>query len=138
MWKWMGLFLRENHFLKCCSWLSLFLRLLCISINLPYDHTWNTLVMSGLVLLVVTQNCWINYKNGYAWLLVLHLLPLFEPLAHQQNVASLSLSYRYYFGRCSSELVSEQESVHLMDCVIFLLPFLNVAIVSMSTVSFPT
>ena len=34
--------------------------------------------------------------------------PLFvvslEPLAHHQNVASLSLFYRYYFGRCSSEL----------------------------------
>ena len=26
-----------------------------------------------------------------------------EPLAHRQNVASLSLFYRYYFGRCSSE-----------------------------------
>ena len=26
-----------------------------------------------------------------------------EPLAHCRNVASLSLSYRYYFGRCSSE-----------------------------------
>ena len=28
----------------------------------------------------------------------------FEPLAHRRNVASLSLFYRYYFGRCSSEL----------------------------------
>ena len=27
----------------------------------------------------------------------------FEPLAYHQNVASLSLFYRYYFGRCSSE-----------------------------------
>ena len=27
-----------------------------------------------------------------------------EPLAHRQNVTSLSLFYRYYFGRCSSEL----------------------------------
>ena len=27
-----------------------------------------------------------------------------EPLAHRQNVASLILFYRYYFGRCSSEL----------------------------------
>ena len=27
-----------------------------------------------------------------------------EPLVHRQNVASLSLFYRYYFGRCSSEL----------------------------------
>ena len=28
-----------------------------------------------------------------------------EPLAHRRNVVSLSLFYRYYFGRCSSELV---------------------------------
>ena len=28
-----------------------------------------------------------------------------EPLAHHRNVASLSLFYRYYFDRCSSELV---------------------------------
>ena len=27
-----------------------------------------------------------------------------EPLAHHRNVASLSLFYRYCFGRCSSEL----------------------------------
>ena len=27
-----------------------------------------------------------------------------EPLAYRQTVASLSLFYRYYFGRCSSEL----------------------------------
>ena len=27
-----------------------------------------------------------------------------EPLAHCRNVASLSRFYRYYFGRCSSEL----------------------------------
>ena len=27
-----------------------------------------------------------------------------EPLVHRRNVASLSLFYRYYFGKCSSEL----------------------------------
>ena len=27
-----------------------------------------------------------------------------EPLFHRRNVTSLSLFYRYYFGRCSSEL----------------------------------
>ena len=27
-----------------------------------------------------------------------------EPLTHDQNVANLSLIYRYYFDRCSSEL----------------------------------
>ena len=31
------------------------------------------------------------------------LAPSLEPLAHRRNVASLRL-YRYYFGRCSSEL----------------------------------
>ena len=28
----------------------------------------------------------------------------FEPLAHRRNMARLSLFYRYYCGRCSSEL----------------------------------
>ena len=28
-----------------------------------------------------------------------------EPFGHRRNVASLSFFYRYYFGRCSSELV---------------------------------
>ena len=31
------------------------------------------------------------------------LAAFLEPLAHRRNVASLSLFYRYYFGRCSSE-----------------------------------
>ena len=34
----------------------------------------------------------------------LSLAASLKPLAHRQNVASLSLFYRYYFGRCSSEL----------------------------------
>ena len=56
-------------------WSFFLLRLLCISITLPYSHAWNTLVMSGLVLVFATWNCWISYKNGYAGLLVLDLLP---------------------------------------------------------------
>ena len=47
-----------------------------VSINLPYGHVWNTVVMSVQVLLVATWNCWISYRNGYVGLLVLHLLPL--------------------------------------------------------------
>ena len=45
-----------------------------------------------------------------------------EPLAHCRNVASLSLFYRYYFGRCSSELAqlvplpfSRERSTHYSD-----------------------
>ena len=47
-----------------------------ISINLPYGHAWNTVVMSGLVLLVATWNCQTSYKNEYEGLLVLYLLLL--------------------------------------------------------------
>ena len=67
-----------------------------------------------------------------------------QPLAHRRNVASLSLFYRYYFGRCSSEqvqlvplLFSRGRSTRiLIDCMIFLSPFLDVTRMSMSTVSF--
>ena len=87
MWKWMGLFLRKYHIFRCWSWssllnwivaltLSLFLklspgkfepefvlwrffllRLLRISINLPYCHVWNTVVTPGLVPLIAPWNC---------------------------------------------------------------------------------
>ena len=50
------------------------------SINLPYVLAWNTVAISGLVLLVATRICWISYKNGYAGLLVLHSLLLLNSL----------------------------------------------------------
>ena len=40
-----------------CSVNFFLLRLLCISIDLPYAHLWNTVVTSGLVPLVATWNC---------------------------------------------------------------------------------
>ena len=60
-------------------WSFFLLRLLCMSINLPYSRVWNTVVMSELVLLVAAWNCWISCKNRYAGLLVLYLLPLLNP-----------------------------------------------------------
>ena len=67
-----------------------------------------------------------------------------EPLAHRQNVASLSLFYRYYFGRCPSELADlvplpysqGRSTCHFDRLMIFLSPFLNVTRMSMSTVPF--
>ena len=64
-----------------------------------------------------------------------------EPLGHHRNVASLRLSYRYSFGRCSSE---QAQLVPLpysrerptRNCMIFLSPFLDVIRIFMSTVSF--
>ena len=38
-------------------WSFFLLKLLCITINLPYVHVCNTVVTSGLVLLVATWNC---------------------------------------------------------------------------------
>ena len=67
-----------------------------------------------------------------------------EPLTHHRNLASLSLFCRYYFGRCSSELAQLVPLpffkavllIILIDCMIFLLLFLDVTRMSMSTVSF--
>ena len=48
--------------------------LLWFSIHLPCIHVWNTIVISGLVPLIATWNCYSRYKNEYAGLLVLCLL----------------------------------------------------------------
>ena len=61
-----------------------------------------------------------------------------EPFAHHRNVASLSLFYRYYFGRCSFELAQlvPFRYVILIDCMIFLSLLLDVIRMSMTAVSF--
>ena len=58
--------------------------------------------MSVLVLLTDTWMCLINYRNGYVGLLVIYLMPLSNP--HHRNKVSLSIFFRYFVGRCSSEL----------------------------------
>ena len=78
-------------------------RLLCISINLPYIHMeycchiWAGAPCWYLELFDKLQK-WICRTVGPS------LAASLEPLAHYRNVASLSVFYRYYFGRCSSEL----------------------------------
>ena len=125
MWKWMGLFLRKNNFLRWGSlfllnltgaltlslllnlpsaklepwfvlWSFFLLRLLCISINLPCGYVWNTVVMFGLEVLVATSKCWKNYKNGYARLL---LLPLLNPqlIVEMYPVKVFSIGLWYMF-----------------------------------------
>ena len=41
-------------------WSFFLLRLFFICINLPYNHAWNIVVMSGLVLQVATWSCWVS------------------------------------------------------------------------------
>ena len=70
-------------------------------------HVWAVALRRYLELLNKLQKrtCWT----------VGHSLPAsLESWAYHQNVASLSLFYRYYFGRCSSELSVGLCSLHLM------------------------
>ena len=60
-------------------------------------HVWVGAPSCFLELLDKIQN-WICRTVGPS------LAVSLEPLVHHGNVASLSLFYRYYFGRCSSEL----------------------------------
>ena len=60
-----------------------------------------------------------------------------EPLFYFRNVASLSLLYRYYFGRCSSEL-AQLVQLPYSQWTMFLSPFLDVTKMSMSAVSWLT
>ena len=64
-----------------------------------------------------------------------------ELLGSRRSVASLSLSYRYYFGRCSSELdqlvpLSYFRRRPTRYCVIFLSSFLDVIRISTSFSTF--
>ena len=60
-------------------------------------HVWAGAPSCYLELLDNLQK-WIRKTTGPS-----HATSL-EPLAHRRNVASLSLFYRYYFGRCPSEM----------------------------------
>ena len=49
-------------------------------------------------------SCYLELLDKLQKLICRTVGPSLEPLDHRRNVASLSLFYRYYFGRCSSEL----------------------------------
>ena len=128
MWKWMGLFLRKNQSLRCWGWLSLRNCIGALMLSLASKKI-GTLICSLKFLCPefalycyksIIHPCMEYCCLGWCPYLLLGIArqakkqicgtvcPLLatslEPLAHHQNVASLSLFYRYYFGRCSSEL----------------------------------
>ena len=70
----------------------------------------------------------INVSHGLAWTSSSSLAASLEFLVLRWNVASLSLFYMYYFGRCLGGLL-----VILIDYMIFLSPFLDVSKMAMST-----
>ena len=71
--------------------------------NLPYSLTWNTAVMPELVLIAAI---WMldKLQKWVCRIVGPSLAASLEPLAHCQNVELVSLFYRYYFDRFSSDL----------------------------------
>ena len=106
-----------------------------VALNLPYSHVWNTVVMSRLVPLVGTWY-FLDMLQKQIWRTIGPLLAAsLEPLAHRQNVTSLSLFYRCYFGRYALQnwlnwfhflFLEGGLLVILIDRVICLPPFLDV------------
>ena len=103
--------------------------------------------MYGLVLLVATWNCWISYKKGYGYLslslsrsldldlsLDLSRSLSLDPLAHRRSVASLVFSigitlvdvHLSWLNWFHFLILDRGILVILIDCVIFLSPFLDV------------
>ena len=88
-----------------------------------------------------SPSCYLELLNQLQkWVCQIAFSPLFaslEPLAYHQNVANLSLFYRYYFGRCSSELAELVGALLVIpiDCMILMSLFLDVTRMAMSTVS---
>ena len=87
---------------------------LCISTIRPcmeyYCHIWAGATSCFLELLDKLQKrIWRTVGSSLSTSL--------EPLAYRRNVASLSLFYRYYFGRCSSELAQLVPYLSLCVCV---------------------
>ena len=128
----MGLFLK-NHLLRCCGWLShlnwigiltsLLLKstskkigaLIC---SMKFRSPEVALYLYKSTIRPCMEYCchvWAGAPSRYLELLDKlqkqrcrtvrpSLAASLEPLAHRRHVASLSLFYRYYFVRCSSEL----------------------------------
>ena len=71
-------------------------------------------------------------QKWICWTVGTSIAASLKPLAHCQNISSISLFYRYYFGRCSFELVKLVPLIEVgvlvtvIDCMTFWSPFLNV------------
>ena len=116
------------------------MRLFCISIDLPYGilctyYEYHT--MHGILFYfwAGASSCSLEFLDKLQKRICRSVGPSLaaslKPLAHRQNVASFSLFYRYFFGRCLSELsqlvplpYSRGRSTHYSDRLHdFLSPF---------------
>ena len=130
----MGLFLRENRLLRCWGWTlssKLDWCFYIISVAKSTSKKIRALIHSmkflspEVALYLYKSTVWpcMEYccrvwagalscylelldklQNRICWTVGPSLAASLEHLAHRRNVTSSSLFYRYYFGRCSSEL----------------------------------
>ena len=145
-----------NHLLRCWHWLSLLncgnsyiistakstskkIGALILSLStFSFSTTWTCMEYCCHVW-AVTLICYLELlhklKKCICWTVVPSLAASLETLVHCWNVASLSFFYRYYFGRCSSELaqlvprilqacLSQQVVVHITNIIANLSPVL--------------
>ena len=153
MWKWMGLFLGKNHLLRCwdflflVNWigaltLSLLLNLFALYL---YKSTTGSCMEYCCHVWAGAPSCYLDIldklqkricKNvGFS------LAASLEPLPQRRTVFSIGITLvdihlnwlnLFYFFILEGGLL-----VILIDCIIFMSPFLDVTRMSMSTVSFP-
>ena len=73
---------------------------------LPYSRTWNTAGYAR----ARAPNCYLDMLDKLQKRISRaagpSLAASLDPLVHRPNATGLSIFYRYYFGRCSSGLVS--------------------------------
>ena len=92
-------------------WSFFLLRLLCISINLQYGHTWNTVVKSGLVLLVATLvDVHLNWLNWFHFRilkgsLLIILIECIVFLSSFRDVTRMSMSAISFLTQLDSEIL---------------------------------
>ena len=129
MGEWMGLILKKNNLLRCWDWLSVLNWIGALTLSLllklsprklePWFVLWSffsevALYLSKFTIQPCMEYCFRVWAGASSCYLELQkqicrttgplLAACLEPLAHCWNVATISLFYRYYFGRCSSEL----------------------------------
>ena len=159
--KWMGLLLRKNHQLECVSYINSIAKTAFKKIGSLIRFMKSLSPEVALYLNKSTRrqcmeyccHVWAGVPSCYLELLDKlqkricrtvgpSLAACLEPLAHRWNVASLSHFYRYYFGLLNwlnwfhFLLLSGVLLIVLIDCMIFVSPFVDVSRMSMSTVPF--
>ena len=123
MWKWMGLFLRKNHLLRCWGWPSLvnWIEALTISLLLKLLPEVGLYLYKSTICPCIEYCChvWAGAPSCYLELLdkvqkqICRIVgPNFaaslEPLANRQNVASLKLVFaifcQFFISSCLDEM----------------------------------